>query len=78
MPGSVKAEVIAARMMDPGGDPDWKVEKAEARTKVENDNTRICLRAAPAPAAADRHGLLLAVRVGHREARAALFKADAH
>ena len=32
MPGSVKAEVIAARMMDPGGDPDWKVEKAEART----------------------------------------------
>jgi hypothetical protein len=44
MPGSVKAEVIAARMMDPGGDPDWKVEKAEARTRVDNDNTRICLQ----------------------------------
>jgi hypothetical protein len=44
MPESVKAEVIAARMMDPGGDPDWKVEKAEARTSVENDDTRICLR----------------------------------
>ena len=44
MPESVKAEVVTARMMDPGGDPDWKVEKAEARTRIENDNTRICLR----------------------------------
>jgi hypothetical protein len=30
-------------MMDPSGDPDRKVEKAEARTKIEGDNTRICL-----------------------------------
>jgi hypothetical protein len=44
VPASVKAEVVTARMMDPGGDPDWKVEKAEARTKLENDNARICLQ----------------------------------
>jgi hypothetical protein len=42
-PDSVKTEVVTARMMDPGGDPDWKVEKAEARTRVDNDNARICL-----------------------------------
>jgi hypothetical protein len=42
-PESVKTEVVTARMMDPGGDPDWKVEKAEARIRVDNDNTRICL-----------------------------------
>ena len=30
-------------MMDPGGDPDWKVEKAEARTRIDSDGTRICL-----------------------------------
>jgi hypothetical protein len=29
-PESVKTEVATARMMDTGGDPDWKVEKAEA------------------------------------------------
>jgi hypothetical protein len=44
MPESVKTEVVTARMMDPSGDPDWKVEKAEARTSLQNDNTRICLR----------------------------------
>jgi hypothetical protein len=44
MPASVKTEVVTARMMDPGGDPDWKVEKAEARAKVDSDNARICLR----------------------------------
>ena len=44
MPESVKTEVVTARMMDPGGDPDWKVEKAEARTRIDTDNTRICLR----------------------------------
>jgi hypothetical protein len=44
VPDSVKAEVITARMMDPGGDPDWKVEKAEARTRIDTDNTRICLQ----------------------------------
>jgi hypothetical protein len=44
VPASVKAEVVTARMMDPGGDPDWKVEKAEARTKLENGNARICLQ----------------------------------
>lgn len=43
VPDAVKTEVVTARMMDPGGDPDWKVEKAEARTRVDNDNTRICL-----------------------------------
>jgi hypothetical protein len=43
VPESVKTEVDTARMMDPGGDPDWKVEKAEGRTRVDNDNTRICL-----------------------------------
>jgi hypothetical protein len=43
VPGSVKAEVVTARMMDPSGDPDWKVEKAEAHTRLDNDNTRICL-----------------------------------
>ena len=43
VPESVKTEVVTARMMDPGGDPDWKVEKAEGRTKVDHDNTRICL-----------------------------------
>ena len=43
-PESVKTEVVTARMMDPGGDPDWKVEKAEGRTRIDNDNTRICLR----------------------------------
>jgi hypothetical protein len=43
VPESVKTEVVTARMMDPGGDPDWKVEKAEGRTRVDNDNTRICL-----------------------------------
>src|SRR5215469_3200041 len=32
LPESVKTEVVTARMMDPSGDPDWKVEKAEART----------------------------------------------
>jgi hypothetical protein len=44
VPESVKTEVVTARMMDPGGDPDWKVEKAEARARVENDNAQICLR----------------------------------
>jgi len=44
VPDTVKAEVVTARMMDPGGDPDWKVEKAEARTRIDSDNTRICLR----------------------------------
>jgi hypothetical protein len=43
VPDSVKTEVVTARMMDPGGDPDWKVEKAEARTRIDNDNGRICL-----------------------------------
>jgi hypothetical protein len=43
MPDSVKTEVVTARMMDPGGDPDWKVEKAEARIRVDNDNAHICL-----------------------------------
>ena len=43
VPDSVKTEVVTARMMDPGGDPDWKVEKAEARIRVDNDNQRICL-----------------------------------
>jgi hypothetical protein len=43
-PGSVKAEVVTARMMDPGGDPDWKVEKAEARTRIDSDGGRICLQ----------------------------------
>jgi hypothetical protein len=43
VPESVKTEVVTARMMDPGGDPDWKVEKAEARTRIDNDNTRVCL-----------------------------------
>jgi hypothetical protein len=43
VPESVKTQVVTARMMDPGGDPDWKVEKAEGRTRVDNDNTRICL-----------------------------------
>jgi hypothetical protein len=43
VPESVKTEVVTARMMDPGGDPDWKVEKAEGRTRVDNDNARICL-----------------------------------
>jgi hypothetical protein len=43
VPDSVKTEVVTARMMDPGGDPDWKVEKSEGRTRVDNDNTRICL-----------------------------------
>ena len=43
VPESVKTEVVTARMMDPGGDPDWKVEKAEGRSRVDNDNTRICL-----------------------------------
>jgi hypothetical protein len=43
VPESVTTEVVTARMMDPGGDPDWKVEKAEGRTRIDNDNTRICL-----------------------------------
>jgi hypothetical protein len=43
VPDSVKTKVITARMMDPSGDPDWKVEKAEARTRIDTDNTRICL-----------------------------------
>jgi hypothetical protein len=43
IPDSVKAEVLTARMMDPSGDPDWKVEKAEARTRLDNGNGRICL-----------------------------------
>ena len=43
VPDSVKTEVPTARMMDPGGDPDWKVEKAEGRIRIERDNTRICL-----------------------------------
>jgi hypothetical protein len=43
VPDSIKTEVVTARMMDPSGDPDWKVEKAEARTRVDNDNGRICL-----------------------------------
>jgi hypothetical protein len=42
-PGSVTTQIVAARMMDPSGDPDWKVEKAEARWRLEGDNTRICL-----------------------------------
>jgi hypothetical protein len=42
-PGSVTTRILAARMMDPSGDPDWKVEKAEARTRISDDNTRICL-----------------------------------
>jgi hypothetical protein len=43
VPASVTATVVTARMMDPGGDPDWKVEKAEARTRIDNGGTRICL-----------------------------------
>lgn len=43
VPESVKTEVVTARMMDPGGDPDWKVEKAEARTRIDNGDARICL-----------------------------------
>ena len=43
VPDSVKTEVVTARMMDPSGDPDWKVEKAEARTRIDNGNGRICL-----------------------------------
>jgi hypothetical protein len=43
VPDSVKTEVVTARMMDTGGDPDWKVEKAEARTRIDNADTRICL-----------------------------------
>ena len=43
IPDSVKTEVVTARMMDPSGDPDWKVEKAEAHTRIDNDNGRICL-----------------------------------
>ena len=34
VPDSVKTEVVTARMMDPGGDPDWKVEKAEGADKT--------------------------------------------
>ena len=33
VPSSVTTRVVTARMMDPSGDPDWKVEKAEARTR---------------------------------------------
>ncbi|HET7880313.1 MAG TPA: hypothetical protein VFL55_05465 [Acetobacteraceae bacterium] len=44
VPDSVKTDVVTARMMDPGGDPDWKVEKAEARIRLDKDNTQICLR----------------------------------
>ena len=44
IPESVKTEVVTARMMDPGGDPDWKVERAEARTRIAGDDTRICLQ----------------------------------
>jgi hypothetical protein len=43
VPDSVKTEVDAARLMDPGGDPDCKVAKAAARTRIDNPNTRICL-----------------------------------
>jgi len=43
VPDSVTAQVTTARMTDPGGDPDWKAEKAEARTRIEGDGTRICL-----------------------------------
>ena len=43
VPESAKADVVTARMMDPSGDPDWKVEKAEAQTRIDHDNTRICL-----------------------------------
>ena len=42
-PASVTTQIVTARMMDPSGDPDWKVEKAEARTRIAEDNTRICL-----------------------------------
>jgi hypothetical protein len=30
-------------MMDPSADPDWKVENAEARTRLDEGNTKICL-----------------------------------
>jgi hypothetical protein len=43
VPDSVQAVVVTARMTDPGGDPDWKAEKAEARTRIDGDGTRICL-----------------------------------
>jgi hypothetical protein len=43
VPQSVRTEVVTARMMDPSGDPDWKVEKAEARTRIDNADSRICL-----------------------------------
>ena len=43
IPESVAGSVFEARMTDPGGDPDWKPEKAEARITLENNNTRICL-----------------------------------
>jgi len=42
-PGSVTTQIVTARMMDPSGDPDWKVEKAEARTRIADDDTKICL-----------------------------------
>jgi hypothetical protein len=42
-PASVTTQVVTARMMDPSGDPDWKVEKAEGQTRIEADGTRICL-----------------------------------
>jgi hypothetical protein len=44
-PASVTTHVVTARMMDPSGDPDWKVEKAEGRTRLDNGNSRICLAA---------------------------------
>ena len=43
VPDSVRTEVITARMTDPGGDPDWKTEKAEAHARLDADETRLCL-----------------------------------
>lgn len=43
VPASVATQVVTARMMDPSGDPDWKVDKAEARTRLEDGDTKICL-----------------------------------
>jgi hypothetical protein len=44
VPESVKAVVADSMLTDPGGNMDEKPIKAEGRTRLLNNNTRICLK----------------------------------
>ena len=44
IPESVKATVVDTTLTDPGGNMDEKPIKAEARTRLTDNNTKICMK----------------------------------